>query len=349
MTPCFRSGTTHVLFLVLALQAPSIQCGDGEDLPIKPLEEKHPDCLRLWHLYQDQDRSLAVGNQLTFIGEYNAGSDSIRLCQPPWVMVTYPVFIQWRITFHLPVAGHSHIRHEYAAFLSPEQVAKLMKRDEIRAAFERARAGVKGPGKPAGAGLFSLKEIYGDAIPLEFRDVDTSAKIVRLTFENLDKEGSSTCQCFSLKLDQPLLSLRHREYAWFTGEVQLNRPELLVVHKLNNEIPVFKIALKSVKLIHVERYPNLLQEDFPGIVKKAEPRLRGLCQKYHLRYQLGEKEDTAASWYANCIAITCLATAKPPFSFAPVPYATVTVLFEPATGKPKGIMFVRRSHQDPRD
>ena len=160
--------------------------------------------------------------------------------------------------------------------------------------------------------------------------------------------GSDTCQEFTLQSAERPHDLDAIGFAEFTGKVQVNRPELSSHEKYDKGIPVFRIALTRAKPIHCAKSPEQLLKDAVADLRQAEPRLRELCKQNQLEYAPDESKF-ASSWYQGCIACTTILSKHPGFSFAPVPYATISVLYNPETGKPARFIFMRRIWQDPRD
>ena len=112
--------------------------------------------------------------------------------------------------------------------------------------------------------------------------------------------------------------------------------------------PRYRLDGARVEPIRLARPVAALAADVAGAVRGAEARLRALCAEQGLRYDF-DPEPTGMSWHDGRIAFTARLSAHPGFSFKPVPYATVSVLFKPTTGRVDRIIVTRRLWADPRD
>ena len=157
-----------------------------------------------------------------------------------------------------------------------------------------------------------------------------------------------TFQAFVVRPQTPPTGLDAHGYAHFKGVLKINQPGLSTDYKSQHDIPVFMADLTDIKAIPLTQPMEKLQQSCPAIIQDAEPRLRTLCDQYKLQYNF-DASKLAMSWYRGSIAFTAPVTTYPRFSFTPIPYATISVLFAPETGKPAGLVLQRRIWQDPRD
>ncbi|QOV91175.1 hypothetical protein [Humisphaera borealis] len=133
-----------------------------------------------------------------------------------------------------------------------------------------------------------------------------------------------------------------------SGVIEVNRPELSTDEKTAKDLHIFRLSEVRGGPIRLKRSIRQMNDDVPGIVRASEGRLIDLCKRHSLKYDYDPK-SLAWSWYAGRLAFTTICTKHPVFSFKPVPYATLSVLFDPAKGTAVELIFMRRTWQDPRD
>ncbi len=174
---------------------------------------------------------------------------------------------------------------------------------------------------------------------------------ITVTFAPSKERGSdrpATFQAFELRPQTPPPGLAAHGYAHFKGVLKVNQPDLSTDYKYQHDIPVFMVDLTDTKAIPLAQPMETLQQSCPAIIEQAAPRLRKLCDQYKFQYNF-DASKLAKSWYRGSIAFTAPITTYPRFSFTPVPYATISVLFAPETGRPTSLVLQRRIWQDPRD
>jgi len=157
-----------------------------------------------------------------------------------------------------------------------------------------------------------------------------------------------TYQAFSFQCDKLPEDIDATGFARFTAKVLVNRPDLSNDAKSRKNIPVFRIELVKVAPIRCRRALDDLKKSAAADIRAVEPRLRELCGRYNLRYDFDESK-LSHSWYKGCVAFTSIATTHPVFSIKPLPYATISALYEPETGRLSGFVFMRRIWRDPPD
>jgi len=161
-------------------------------------------------------------------------------------------------------------------------------------------------------------------------------------------DRAPTYQAFSFQCDKPPKGIDATGFARFTGKVLVNRPDLSIDAKSQKNIPVFRIEPVKVVPIRCRHALDDLKKSAVADIRAVEPRLRELCGRYNLRYDFDESK-LSRSWYKGCIAFTSIATTHPVFSTKPLPYATISALYEPETGRLSGFVFMRRIWRDPPD
>lgn len=161
-------------------------------------------------------------------------------------------------------------------------------------------------------------------------------------------ERPDTFQAFVVHPQPSPVGLEANGYARFKGVLKVNQPHLSTNYKDDRNIPVFQVNLTEANAIRLAQPVDKLQQSCPAIVRQAEPRLREWCARNHLKYNF-DASNLSMSWYHGRIAFTAPVTTYPRFSFTPVPYATLSVLFDPETGNPTGLIIQRRIWQDPHD
>jgi hypothetical protein len=160
-------------------------------------------------------------------------------------------------------------------------------------------------------------------------------------------EGIKTLQVFSFACDG-LEGLDEVGFATFTGKIVEHRPDLSAADKDRQRIPPLRLEVTKLQGIRSLRSPAELLKVAEDDIRKIEPQLRELCAKYELTYDF-DPSKLSSSWFEGNVACTSIATKHPRFSFKPLPYATISVLYDPVTGKPTRYLFTRRIWQDPRD
>ena len=191
----------------------------------------------------------------------------------------------------------------------------------------------------------SLRAIYGKQVPKEFAKLDPVKTKVGLYCDNLGNPNATVQQCFSMKPDKPPAIGMAR----FTGRVQLNRPNLHYHQREKQKLHHFNLRLAKAQPIRLKLTEAEAKRQFAVELTQAGPRLAKLCEKADLDFIPKANGPTFISWVDGQLAVSGLITPRPNFSMKPVPYATVTICFDPETAKPLRIIFVKRIHQDPRD
>lgn len=229
-----------------------------EGLPIVVREEKRPESLHLWHLYERLDETTRVGEKVTFVGRLRPQERKVSLHSPPWFIVG----------------------------LTPETDPR--------------------------------------------------------------KERSKTVQAFEFAVDVVPMGFDGEGFGTFTGTVGFHSPDLSTNDKLDAGIPVFHLAVTKADAIPCKVPIHDLRKRAAVQVRQSEGAIRAVCERHGLTYAF-DAERLAMSVYEGQLAFTSIVTRHPRFSFTPVPYATISVLFDPANGEPKRFILTRRIWQDPRD
>lgn len=110
----------------------------------------------------------------------------------------------------------------------------------------------------------------------------------------------------------------------------------------------YRLDAARAEPIRLARPLAALEAEVVGIVRGEEARLRAICAEHGLRYDF-DPAPMGTSWPDARIAFTARLSAHPGFSFKPVPYATVTVLFDPVSGRADRLVVTRRLWADPPD
>jgi len=289
--------------------------------------------------FHREHADIAAGDRFTFVGEFKAGR--IRLMDPPWVMVKYDRQLHWRIYFFMDTG--EGFKRAVSRYLAPVQV----KRVEPLPAVQKYIEGMERGGRHARfpAPRLSLRAVYGDKLPKEFAKLDPANTQVGLYCDNLGKPNASLQQCFTMKPDKaPAAGVAH-----FTGTVQLNRPDLHYHQREEQKWHHFNLQHAKAQPIRVKLTEADARRQFTAELTKAGPRLAKLCEQAGLEFISKANGPTFISWVDGQLAVSGLITPRPNFSMKPVPYATVTLCFDPETTQPQRILFVKRIHQDPRD
>jgi hypothetical protein len=221
-------------------------------------EEKTPDSLHLWHLYEPTDVTAAVGDEISFVGRVEYTGNKVHLENPPWFMVAFS------------------------------------------------------------------KE------------------------ESFESDRAKTYQVFSFQYGKLPEVLDVHSFARFTAKVLVNRPDLSIDEKSQRNIPLFSVEPVKTTLVRFGRPFDDLKKSATIDIRTIEPRLRELCGRYNLSYDF-DANKLSYSWYRGSVAFTSIVTRHPVFSLKPVPYATISALYEPETGRLSGFVFMRRIWQDPPD
>jgi hypothetical protein len=155
-------------------------------------------------------------------------------------------------------------------------------------------------------------------------------------------------QLSSFPCDQLPKSIDATGFVRFTAQLLVNRPDLSNDAKSRKNIPLLRIEPVKIEPIPCRRTVADLKKSAAADIRAIEPRLRELCGRYNLRYDFDESK-LARSWYQGQMAFTSIASTHPLFSTEPLPYATISALYEPVTGQLSGFVFTRRIWQDPPD
>lgn len=289
-------------------------------------------------LYRERP-DLVADKEFSFVGEYRNGR--IRMMDPPWIIVKHDRRLHWRIYFFMDTGeGFERAVSEY---LAPEQVKRL----EPLPAVQRYVEGMKRGGRHARfpAPKLSLRSVYGDQMPEAFTKLDPEKTKVGLYCDNLGQPATDLQQCFGMKPDKAPAE----GVARFTGAVLLNRPDLHYHQREERKLHHFNLKLVETRPIDLKLTEPEAKRRFAEELAKAGPRLVKLCKANGLKYVPAPNDSAKVSWVDGKFAVSGLITPRPDFSMKPVPYATVTVCFDPETAKPNRLLFVKRIHQDPRD
>lgn len=283
--------------------------------------------------------NLTTGDKLTFTGSFKG--EQIRLLDPPWVMLLSDRQLHWRIYFSVDTG--EGFKRAVSKYLEPAQMVALEKLPVVQKYIA-----AKETGRRAQAPELSLHTVYGGKVPKEFVKLDVRETKVGLFCDNLGRPNATTQQCFTIRPDKK----PSEGIAQFTGTLHLNRPDLNYHQREKQKLHHFNFKLTDAKPIRVKLTEAEMQKQFISEIEKASKALQQLCENKNLKYQFNPKtliQKVRLSWLDGQQIASALITPRPRYSRNPVPYATVSIPFDPATGQPKRIIFVQRIHQDPRD
>ena len=289
-------------------------------------------------LYREH-ADIASGGRFTFVGEFKNGL--IRLMDPPWVMVKYDRQLHWRIYFFMDTG--EGFKRAVSKYLGPAQVKRVEPLPSVQKYIEGMEQGGRHARFPAPR--LSLRTVYGDRVPKEFAKLDPANTKVGLYCNNLGNPDASLQQCFGVKPDKPPVE----GVARFTGTLHLNRPDLQYHQREKQNLHHFNLKLADAMPIKLNLTEVGARRQFATELTKAGPRLAKLCEQAGLDFIPKANGPTFISWVDGQLAVSGQITPRPNFSMKPVPYATVTLCFDPETTQPQRILFVKRIHQDPRD
>lgn len=161
-------------------------------------------------------------------------------------------------------------------------------------------------------------------------------------------DRTETYQAFSFQCDKLPKDIDVTGFVRFTAKVLINRLDASNDAESRKNIQVLSIEPITVTPIRCRRSLDDLKKSSVTDIRVVEPRLRELCSEYNLMYDFDESR-LAPSWYKGYVAFTSIVTAHPLFSLKPVPYATISALYDPETGQLSRFVFTRRIWRDPPD
>lgn len=112
--------------------------------------------------------------------------------------------------------------------------------------------------------------------------------------------------------------------------------------------PPFRLTEVRGEAIRLSKTLAAMEQSVPAIVEASAARVKALCGKSGLTYAF-DPETLSWSWYHGSVAWTAICTPHPRYSRKPVPYATLSVLFDPAKGTATELILMHRIWQDPPD
>lgn len=282
--------------------------------------------------------NLGAGDKLAFLGKYDPKSKRIRLLDPPWIHVTWPRQLHWRIYFQRDSKkGYSEAVSRY---LEPEEATNLEKKPAIREYIRKVKAG----GRPSTPKL-TLHDVYDGKVPKGFAKLDARTTMVGVYCDNLGRPGLNVQQCFFTTPEKAVAG----GVALFTGSIHPNRPELSYRQKQDSGIHHFNIRLQKAEPIRVRLTEATARRQFVSEVLKARTAIEEILKREKLDFEFDPAVATRITWVAKNMVVSGVVTPRPKFSMQPVPFATVSVFLDPATGTPKRITVFRRIHRDPSD
>ena len=281
---------------------------------------------------------LAAGEKLTFLGEYDPRAKRIRLLDPPWIHVTWPRRLHWRIYFSVSTGKNSS--RAISRYLEPAQAVALVKKPVIKKYIEKVKAD-----RRARAPKLSLHDVYGGKVPKQFAKLDARATMVGVYCDNLGRTEPDIQQCFFVTPDKAVAG----GIAMFTGTVQPNRPELNYHQKEDKDIHHFNVTLQNAEPIQVRLKEETARQRFVAEVLKAKPAIEKMLKREKLTFLFDPASESRITWMERWMVVSGVITTRPQFSMRPVPYASASVFFNPTTGRPERLTVFRRIHQDPRD
>lgn len=292
---------------------------------------------------------IPAGQKLTFYGKYDPEADRIYFLDPSWIHVKWPRRQHWRIYF----LGRDDSRY-ISQYLEPAEADILVKLPAIRNYIKNVKdSGNRG--RSVHYPELSLHDVYAGKVPKRLAKFDAHKTIVGVFCDNLGNTKAEVQQAFSVKPDKKPARLLPGMIARFTGEILPNRPELSYHQKEAKKIHHFNLKLTATQPIKVVLEAKAARRVCVEEIRKVEKQLREICKKEGLTYKFDPEKDRSLtgfgrnSWVDGRVVFTGLITPYPGFSFKPVPYAVVSVFFDPGTGKPEKIVFGRRMRQDPWD
>ena len=290
--------------------------------------------------------SLSAGSELTFLGRSEPKEDRIRLLDPPWVHVTWPRRLHWRIYFTVKTGLSSS--KAVSRYLDPAQADALQKLPAVQKYVEKVKASGDGRGAIARPEL-SLHEVYAGKVPEEFAKLDARDTIVGVYCDNLGRPGLAIQQAFYVKPNKPPAPLHPGMVAAFTGTIHPNQPELSYRQKEERKLHHFNLKLTATRPIRVQLDEPTACRLFKKEISKAMMPLQDTCKRQSLTFEFDSEQRPRVSWIDERMVVSGVITPRPSFSMKPVPYATASVFFNPETSRPERIVFVRRVHRDPSD
>jgi hypothetical protein len=290
--------------------------------------------------------TLPAGSELTFLGQYDPKEDRIRFLDPPWVHVTWPRRLHWRIYFMVKTGPSSS--KAVSRYFDPAQADALQKLPTIRKYVEKVKAS-GGAGRAIARPELSLHEVYAGKVPEEFAELDARNTIVGVYCDNLGRPGRAIQQAFYVKPNKPPSPLHPGKIAVFTGAIRPNQPELSYRQKEERKLHHFNVKLAATRPIRIQLDEATANRLFKKEVSKAMMSLQDTCKRHSLTFEFNSEQRPRISWVDERMVVSGVITPRPTFSMKPVPYATASVFFNPETSQPERIVFVRRVHRDPSD
>jgi hypothetical protein len=228
--------------------------------------------------------------------------------------------------------------------LDPAQADVLQTNPAVKNFVKRIQAG-----RPARNPELSLYEVYAGKVPGKFARLDVHKTMVGVYCDNLGDSRPEVQQAFMVKPDKRPAPLDSSRIAVFTGEIQVNRPELNYHQKKEQKLHHFNLKLIETRPLKVNLAEATAHQVYRDLIAKSEQRLRDTCQGEGLTFEFDSKRPLRTTWIDEQMVASGLITPRPDYSREPVPYATASVFFDPNTGKPQRLTVVRRVHQDPPD
>jgi hypothetical protein len=174
---------------------------------------------------------------------------------------------------------------------------------------------------------------------------------VMVSWKQKGKVPKGLMQALAAHVDSLPKALDEKSVALLTGSFSVNRPELKYQERRKQKLPQFNFTVEKSVVIPLVVTEDAARQTFHREMARIGQVLDLFCAEQDLenRYDPTLTAGGTLSWYENMIAITQLISAKPVFSFKPVPYVIGTVLIDPSTGRSTRIILSRGMHQDPRD
>jgi hypothetical protein len=293
-----------------------------------------------------QRPDIPAGSKLSFLGRYDPKANQIRFLDPPWLHVTWPRQLHWRI--HFSVKTGDNVYKVISQYLEPTEADAIQKLPAIVKYVKQVKKSGNGGRRVPNLRL-SLHAVYDGKVPEKFANLDAHKTMVGVYCDNLGDSRPAVQQAFMLKPDKKPAPLHPGMIAVFTGEIHVNRPELNYHQKEEKKLHHFNLKLVETRPVKVNLDEKTAQQACRDLIAKSEQRLRDTCRGEALTFQFDSEKPLRTTWIDEQMVVSGLITPRPDYSREPVPYATASVFFDPETGKPQRITVVRRVHQDPPD
>jgi len=287
--------------------------------------------------------NLIAGKTVTFLGRYDASTNYVYLLDPPWLHLTWPRHLHWRIYF-LDKSDSKNQKY-VSEYLLPRFTERIEKLPAVR---QYSKSVLDKEIPPIANPELTLAVIFGDAIPQSFTHLNSSTTVT-LYGDNLGNDSPNLQQLFSVRAPLRWGRLTDSKIAMFTAKIVPNRPELSYPQKEKLKIHHFNMSNVRIKPLAHQWKEAGLDQTFQAILTTRNSEIRAICKQNNLTLSVASPVIIHQSWQDNCVVKSALITTRPRYSRSPVPYGTFSVYFDIRTGKTHKMMIAIRIHQDPLD